>query len=103
MKDKLVERARFLASGQDDPHSVTIDELCDRIEAQAAALRESAAALQCAKEELALLIPAECLQDGGPQIPADWPVPNEADGECIQSAWDAIEGNYILDSRKQIG
>lgn len=27
----LVERARFLASGQDDPHSVTIEELCARI------------------------------------------------------------------------
>ena len=28
----LVERARFLAAGQDDPHSVTITELCDKIE-----------------------------------------------------------------------
>lgn len=28
----LVERARFLAAGQDDPHSVTISELCDEIE-----------------------------------------------------------------------
>ena len=28
----IVERARFLATGQDDPHSVTITELCDKIE-----------------------------------------------------------------------
>ena len=28
----LVERARFLAAGQDDPHSVTITELCSEIE-----------------------------------------------------------------------
>lgn len=31
MKDHLVDRARFLAAGQDDPHSVTITELVDRI------------------------------------------------------------------------
>ena len=28
----LVERARFLAAGQDDPHSVMITELCDEID-----------------------------------------------------------------------
>ena len=27
----LVRRSRFLAAGQDDPHSVTISELCDEI------------------------------------------------------------------------
>lgn len=32
----LIERARFLASGQDDPHSVTITELCDQLEAMQA-------------------------------------------------------------------
>ena len=32
MKSELVERARFLAVGQDGPHSVTITELCDEIE-----------------------------------------------------------------------
>jgi hypothetical protein len=29
---KLIERARFLASNQNDPHSVTITELCDHLE-----------------------------------------------------------------------
>lgn len=29
---ELVERARFLAAGQDDPHSETIGELCDLID-----------------------------------------------------------------------
>lgn len=29
--DDMVSRARFLAAGQDDPHSVTIAELCDEI------------------------------------------------------------------------
>lgn len=29
----LVDRARFLAAGQDDPHSQTIIELCDALEA----------------------------------------------------------------------
>jgi hypothetical protein len=33
VKAKLVARARFLASGQGDPHSATITELCDFIEA----------------------------------------------------------------------
>ncbi len=28
----LVERARFLAAGQGDPHSATITDLCDEIE-----------------------------------------------------------------------
>lgn len=31
MADNLVERALFLASGQDDPHSSTIIELANRI------------------------------------------------------------------------
>ena len=43
MKSELVERARFLASGQDDPPSVTITELCDEIERMRGALREIAA------------------------------------------------------------
>ena len=38
MKSELVERARFLAAGQDDPHSVTISELCDEIERMRKAL-----------------------------------------------------------------
>ncbi len=42
MKSDLVERARFLASGQDDPHSVTISELCDEIERLRDALRSIA-------------------------------------------------------------
>jgi hypothetical protein len=32
----LIERARFLASGQNDSHSVTIEELCAELEANAA-------------------------------------------------------------------
>ena len=36
----IVERARFLAAGQDDPHSVTITELCDRIEVLESALEQ---------------------------------------------------------------
>lgn len=40
-EDGLVERARFLASCQDDPHSVTIDELCDEIERLRAALSQA--------------------------------------------------------------
>ena len=42
MKSELVERARFLAAGQDDPHSVTISDLCDEIERLRAALKEAA-------------------------------------------------------------
>lgn len=55
MKDKLVERARFLANGQDDPHSVTIDELCDRIEEQEAAVKglvEELAKLEAVNQRL---------------------------------------------------
>jgi hypothetical protein len=32
MTDDLVKRLRFLASGQDDPHSLAITEAADRIE-----------------------------------------------------------------------
>ncbi len=41
MRSELVERARFLAAGQDDPHSVTISELCDEIEELRRALYEA--------------------------------------------------------------
>lgn len=36
---KLINRARFLASGQGDPHSITITELCDALEAVVASYR----------------------------------------------------------------
>ncbi len=42
MKSELVERARFLASGQDDPHSATISELCAEIERLRAVLQDIA-------------------------------------------------------------
>jgi hypothetical protein len=32
MTDDIVKRLRFLASGQDDPHSLAITEAADRIE-----------------------------------------------------------------------
>ena len=42
----LIERARFLASGQNDPHSVTIEELCAELEANAAEIGRKDAALE---------------------------------------------------------
>ena len=39
MTDDLVKRLRFLASGQDDPHSLAITEAADRIERLEKALR----------------------------------------------------------------
>jgi len=42
----LIERARFLASGQNDPHSVTIEELCAELEANAAEIGRKDAALK---------------------------------------------------------
>lgn len=43
---ELVERARFLAAGQGDPHSATITDLCDRIEQLERELAEAREALK---------------------------------------------------------
>ncbi len=48
----LVERARFLAAGQDDPHSATITELCDEIEELRRALAKAEAVCRRAITEL---------------------------------------------------
>ena len=54
--EKQIEYALFLAAGQDDPHSVTITELCDslsRLTADNEALRKDNARLSEEKEALA--------------------------------------------------
>jgi hypothetical protein len=48
----LVERALWLASGQDDPHSATISELCATIQALEARVREAREVVQEARELL---------------------------------------------------
>ncbi len=64
----LVERARFLAAGQDDPHSVTISELCDEIERLVAALVEISATFNKHRYDIRIapcMIAYAALKDGG--------------------------------------
>jgi len=52
----LIEKARFLASGQDDPHSVALSECADALAAQAAEIERLTKERDCAKSRADVLM-----------------------------------------------
>ena len=79
----LIEKARFLASGQDDPHSVTLSECADALAAQAAEIQNHRKAGLDVTGALLKYEAMDCTREGDEQ-----------------AAWaDVVDGVHVLGKR----